>query len=228
MDTRIIACKTIENELLAAMKRLENPLEIRWVESGLHNIPKQLNAHLQTLLDDCKDCRTVLLAMSFCGNALVGLRTGDFRLVVPRCDDCITLLLGSMQKRQSIQATYFLTEGWLKGERNLWREYEYCLEKYGPKRAEKIFSVMMAHYKNLAMLDTGCFDTLQCSQEIQRIAQVLNLEYTRIPGTLDYLDQLLQGDWPFSRFLIVPPHSCITHEDCTLPDAAQGSSCQAL
>lgn len=216
MDTIVISCKTVENELLAVMKELNCGYTVHWLESALHNVPMQLNARLQSILDSCGEYDTALFAMSYCGNSLIGLYSGNHRLVIPRCDDCITLLLGSVQRRQSISATYFMTEGWLSGEHNLWWEYQHCIDKYGEKRGRRIFSVMLAHYKNLALLDTGCFDKNAAQAQMLPMAQTLGLEYTCIEGTLHYLQDLLNGNWDESRFLIVPPHTTISADMLTL------------
>jgi len=220
MSTIIIACQTIERELLAAMARTKANYPIRWLESGLHDVPKLLHQRLQQELDTCSDYDTVLLAMAFCGNSVVGLRTQDFRLVLPRCDDCITLLLGSPERRQEITYTYFLTDGWLKGQRNIWVEYESCLKRYGEKRGKRIFDSLFANYKHLALVETGAYDADQAEQEALQIAEKLGLEYRRIPGGIDYLCQLLEGNWPENRFVVVPPHGEITSGDCTWKGAA--------
>lgn len=216
MKTVIIACRTIENELLAAMERIHCPHEIRWLESGMHNQPRKMKEKLQSLLDSCGEFHTVLLCASLCGNAVAGLNTHDFQLVVPRCDDCISLMLGGCERRKALPATYFFTEGWLKSDKSLWAEYQNCLQKYGQKRADRIFSEMLANYRHLALLDTGCFDTTQAAQQIRKIAKTLSLEYVQIEGTLDYIQRLLQGNWNSDDFLIIPPHSTLTLEMCSL------------
>ena len=216
MASAIIACKTLENELRAVMEALDCHMKVHWLESVLHNFPKQLNAQLQSVLDSCTEFDTVLLAMSFCGDSVVGLHSGDFRLVIPRCDDCITLLLGSDACRRSTFATYFMTEGWLNGDNNIWQEYLHCIQKYGEKRGKRIFSAMLAHYKSLALLDTGCFDKKAAQAHLLPIAETLGLEYTCIEGTLGYLQDLLNGSWDADRFLVVPPHTTISADMLTL------------
>lgn len=216
MNPVIIACKTIENEVYAAMSEMNCHYEIRWLESGLHNVPQKLNMHLQQILNECESFDTVLLAMGFCGNSLIGLHTGNFQMVVPRCDDCITLLLGSFDRRKAISATYFLTEGWLKGERNIWTEYEYCIKKYGKKRGKWCFDTMFAHYKNLALLDAGCSEKENIESTVQQIAEKLELDYIRLDGTLNYIKELLSGNWTSDRFVLIPPDSVIKSEHCTL------------
>ena len=73
---------------------------------------------------------------------------------------------------------------------------------------------MLANYRHLALLDTGCFDTAEAAQQIRRIAETFSLEYVQIEGTLDYIQRLLQGNWDNNDFLIVPPHSTLTLEMC--------------
>lgn len=212
----IVGCQTLQNELERAMEITGCNYEVRWVESGLHNYPQKLNHVLQEILNDCNDASVVLMAMGYCGNSVAGLTSGDFTLILPRVDDCITLLLGSQHNRITASGgmdTYFLTDGWLKGERNILREYEYAIEKYGEKRGNRIFRAMIGHYKTLALLDTGCFSMDHAGRESKKIAHTLNLQYKEIPGTLELLKQLLRQEWDEERFLIIPPHGVIQREE---------------
>ena len=201
MKTVIIACRTLEKELLAAMANTGCSYPIRWLSAGDHNVPEKRRAQIQQALDACADRDTVLLAMSLCGGAAADLTTPGPRLVIPKCDDCITLLLGSPARRREFPAAYFLTEGWLSGRDNIRNEYHHALEKYGEAKAKRIFSAMLSNYRQLAFVDTGCGDA---SAEVQKTAALLELEYTRIPGTLSWLEDLLTGNRD-SRFLVIPP-----------------------
>lgn len=209
MSTVILACKTLEQELLSAMEQEQCTYPVIWLESGLHNWPDKLRTRIQELLDGCGEYDTVLLAMSLCGNCVMGLNSRNFQLVIPRCSDCITLLLGSAQRQQQ-KATYFLTEGWLTGERNIYFEYKKCLERYGEKRAKRVFSRMLEHYRYLALVDTGCFDRAAAEVQVRAIALELGLEYRELTGSLDYLRSLLRGSWEERDFLIIPPNSVVT------------------
>ena len=209
----IIGCKTLETELQLAVKMTGCKRKIRWIQSGLHNSPSRLRTVLQEMLNDCTETDTVLLAMGFCGNAVEGLRTGSFELVVPRVDDCITLLLGSQENRRKAGGlgTYFLTEGWLKGEKNIWQEYQYTLKKYGKQMGKQIFQMMLEHYQTLALLDSGSYPLEETERKCQKIAGTLGLKFKEIPASLDYLIRLLKGDWDSEHFLIIPPNDIITN-----------------
>jgi len=148
--------------------------------------------------------------MGFCGNALAGLDSKDMTLIIPRFDDCISLLLGSCKTKATSLGTYFMTDGWLKGERNIWREYEYTMQKYGEETGKMIFDMMLGHYNTLALLDSGCFDLAETEAEMKYIAEVLKLEYVVLPGTLEFLHRLLTGPWDNEVFLTIPPGSIIS------------------
>lgn len=210
MSSIIIACNTIENELTAAMRQCSCSYDVHWIESGLHNVPKKLHDRLQEALNSCTNNNTVLLAMGLCGNSVNNLHTGDFQLVIPRVDDCISLLLGSMQKRKEASencGTYFMTEGWLKGERNIWREYEYAVQKFGEEMGKEIFDTMFRHYRCLALVNTGCFDCEAAVEKTKTISEKLNLEFRVLSGTIDYLIALLSGNWSANDFIVIPPNS---------------------
>ena len=212
MNATIIACKTLENELQAAMETLSCTYPILWLESGLHNFPEKLHAVLQESLDQCHS-DIVLMAMGFCGNSVVGLHTGNFQLVIPHVDDCISLLLGSMENRVESSdqgSTYFLTEGWLKGERNIWTEYEYVMEKYGTRRGERIFQTMFKHYRHIGLLDTRCYDLAPARAESQKIADQLRLDLRILTADNHYLTELLSGNWDTEKFTIIPANSSVS------------------
>jgi len=217
VSTVIIACKTLENELRRAIEVCGCNHDVLWIESGLHNVPKKLTQKLQEVLDSCQSYSRVLLAMGYCGNSLAGLCSSGAALIIPRVDDCISLLLGSYERRRSLpHTTYYMTEGWLRGERSIWKEYEYAVEKYGEETAKSILDMMLGQYKQLAMLDTGCFDAAAIERELLHIASELGLEYTVVPATIDYLVKLLTGPWDGVEFLTIPPFAVIKDNDLTL------------
>lgn len=208
----VLSCRTLELELSEAMRRAECQYPVIWLEAGLHNVPARLHAALEQALAQCACYSHVLVAMGFCGNALIGLNTRHLQLVVPRVDDCISLLLGSMQRRLSLnsEGLYYFTEGWLKGERTLLAEYRHAAEKYGEKRAQRVLSAMLHNYRKAAAIETGCGADAWTKQQTKAAACELGLSYCELHGTLDYLLDLLTGNWPAERFLCFPPQTQIT------------------
>jgi hypothetical protein len=215
----LVACETLRDELEHALREATGRgnageiAQICWIESGLHNTPDLLRERLQETLDGITGCDFVLMAFGRCGEALDGLETGDYELILPAVADCISLLLGSDAKRLEVSqrgGTYFLTRGWLRGERTIWAEHEYALRKFGEKRAEAIRSAMLGNYRYLATLDTDSYDLESILGETRKIAGGLKLEHTVIPASIAYLKDLLSGPpWEEPRFLRFLPRQRI-------------------
>lgn len=212
----VIGCKTLENELNTAIKACGKSCDVRWIDAGLHNVREKLNGALQDLLDASGGYERVLMATGFCGNAIAGLRTGPAPVVFPRVDDCTSFLFGGCKRRQNYQDAYFLTEGWLKGEKNIWAEYQYSLQKYGERRTSRIFQAMFAHYRRVVLLDTGCYPLEPSLAQARKIAGAFSLECEVVPVDISCLECLLTGPWGEEAFLNVPPDTVITAGDLTV------------
>ena len=222
MNTVILCCRTIESELQMAMEQAGVTYPCVWVESGLHNVPAHLTSRLQQELDalDGKADR-ILMGFGFCGNSVAGLTTGNHQLIIPRVDDCISLSLGSYHRRQELMredGSYFLTQGWLKGERNIWVEYEYACKRYGKARARDIYHSMLCHYRRLLVVDTGAYDLDKILPTTEMIARELRLRHEVVPGSMDLFCRLLTGPWDADAFLTVEPHTTIQGSDLWLKE----------
>lgn len=227
MKTVIISCRTIEDEVNAAIRLTGVDYPVLWLESGLHNTPALLLERLQELVDSV-DAERVLLAMGFCGNSYKGLKLGGFEMIVPRADDCISLLLGGVDKRMAVSrelAAYFFTEGWMRGERNIWEEYKFTVEQYGEEMAETVMEMMYSHYRTIALLDTGVGDMDALAEKVRPLSEALHLEQKRISATLDYFTQLFLGPWDDTeRFVRFAPHTTVEESALTLPGGAKASA----
>ena len=218
MNTIIVACKTLEEELNFALTQTGVSYPIEWLESGLHSVPKNLNSKLQDIFSGIHADR-VLMVMGFCGSSIQDITVGDFELIIPRIDDCISLLLGGAKIRAEISRkydAYFLTDGWLTGERNMWVEYQHTLEKYGEKRAKRIAEQLFKHYRSLCLLDSGAGSIDELIKKTNIIAETLNLKQEVIPASTDYIKQLLTGPWPHEKFIVKTPGQTITSGDLIL------------
>ncbi len=197
------------------LKRQDCRFPVLWIESGLHIKPENLKTRLQQELDKIDNVEQVILGFGYCGNSLLGLKANNFRIIFPRADDCITLMLGSTENRQKISSemsTYFLTKGWLVYEKNIWAEYLETVKRMGKEKADRIYSIMLRHYKRLGIVDTGAYDLEEFLKKTETIADELKLKHEVIPGTLTFLKKLLTGPWD-DDFVIINPGETIKMEN---------------
>ncbi len=214
-NTAILCCNTLEDEARLILGEAAPALQIVWIEAGLHNRPDKLRAHLNQTLSEIKAQR-VLMALGHCGGACAGLKTFDFELVIPRVDDCISLLMGSMKKRRMAgtgAATFFLTAGWQRHSESLISNFARDSARFGPEKARRIYKMMLKHYDRFGFIETGAYDPGAEEEKIAPLAGDLDIALARLPGDLDWLERLLKGPWPASEFITVPPHSELLASD---------------
>ena len=120
MKTVILCCASLEKEVRLSMAHKEISYTLHILTDNNHDVPNRLREAIQRELDGIQDADRVLMAFGTCGGAMVGLRTGSFQLILPRVDDCLSLLMGSMEQRYAaLQGGFgiFLTESWLSSSR---------------------------------------------------------------------------------------------------------------
>ncbi|MBQ6671374.1 MAG: DUF1638 domain-containing protein [Firmicutes bacterium] len=215
MDTIIVACKTIEDEVSIAKSDLGCSFPVEYIESGLHDRPKKLARTVQELLDDLKADR-VLLCLGQCGNSMIGIKAADFELIMPKVDDCLSLLLGSSRKKSQISITdkaFFMTSGWLKGESTIMSEYQRSLRRYGKETAQSVIEMMYGHYKTMGLIDTGIDEMSKLYEKTEPMAKMLKLEQKTYEGSIDYIKQLLTGPWDPEHFIVKQPFEKVLSDD---------------
>nr|WP_320131830.1 DUF1638 domain-containing protein [uncultured Holophaga sp.] len=221
MNTLILACNMLKDELGKALEETGCLHPVQWLDTGeTHAWPDRLRVQLQEVLDGLEGVERVLLAFGTCGNALLGLQARAFELVFPRVDDCISLVLGSCERRQAIAReaqSYFLTRGWVESPMNLESMYAKELArltpKWGPERAERLVkaTLMPDHYKRLVLVDTGAFDLEAVRPRTESMAKGFDLRHEVLKGTTEYLKRLLCGPWE-EGFVIIPPGGSVRFE----------------
>ena len=209
MSTVVLCCNTLEDELQKVMAETGLDYPVLWLDAGLHNQPERLRDYLNQILRQRAGLTRALLAMGHCGGACAGLGPFEFELIIPRADDCLSILLGSMGRRQRASgkaATYFLTAGWLRHTENLITSFDRDREMFGQERAERIYRIMLKHYQRFGFIDTGTYDPAREEDRTRPLARLMGINLERLTGDLSWLGRLLTGPWDDDEaFIIVPP-----------------------
>jgi len=212
MSTVIVACNTIADELNLAIKATGVTHPVFWIDSKLHTRPEKLKEHIQGTISRISNVSTIILAFGYCGNALVGIKSEYARLIFPKTEDCISLLLGSAERRRALSketCSYFLTRGWIESENNLADEYAYCVRKFGPERALKVMRAMLKNYRHLTLIDTGAYDITPLQSRTEELAATLGLSHKIVEGSQRLFHKLLTGPHD-EEFALVEPGQEIT------------------
>jgi hypothetical protein len=206
----IVACKTIRLELEDAIADTACQFPVIWMDPSLHEAPKKLHDALQETLDKISNVEYVLLYFGFCGNAILGLTPHGFKMVFPRIDDCITLLLGSTTRRREMEPrSYFFTPGWLGNGKSILTEYDDAVKEFGEASADYIYEFMLNGYQRALLVDTHVGDIEAVKEMTRPFAEKFKLSQELVEGDTRMFRQMLAREWD-ENFVVIRPDEEVT------------------
>jgi hypothetical protein len=195
----IIACKIMQS-MLADLLPAGLAAEVTYMDYGLHRTPSKMTWTLQEAIDAVSQPSLIVLGYGLCGNGLNGIQARQHTLLVPRTDDCISILLGSREaywrEFESEPGTYYLSKGWLESGSNPLAEYREYVDKYGPEDAQWIMDTQYQNYKRLVLVTQSEADLERYRPQAQEVAaycQQWGMRYEEIVGSDQYVRQLLEA-----------------------------------
>ncbi len=208
---KFIVCEVILDEL-------KDKIPKDWVvvdfEKRLHENSDDLRGKLQAEIDRSEDFDVILLGYGLCGKSLEGLVSKKSVLVMPRCDDCITLFLGSVKeyKKQFREqpGTFYLTSGYI-GEAEDFLVNQEIKDKYDQKTWDWIIGEMLKNYTRLAYINTGNYDPSKWRDMARKESIKLNLKFEEIDGNGELFNKMISYAWD-DDFLVIKPGQKITSE----------------
>lgn len=203
----LLCCEMLEDEMKLALTRTGAQIPVVWVDAGLHEYPAKLRTELNAKIAKLEqEYDTILLGFCLCGNAMDGIGAQRARLVVPRFDDCIRMLMckepGQLPEI-NCHCLYF-THSWTTHGEFICTAYQKTLEKYGEKKGKRVYQAMLKNYTGIRLVDTKAFEFAPCRAYMQHTADLLELEYGETSGSIRVLEKLLRHEWD-QEFYILPP-----------------------
>lgn len=231
MKLALIGCMVMAREVSYALYQSKNTIQCFWLEQGLHNTPEELRQRLQSEIDRIEDTQerlmpeqkadAILLAYGLCSNGVVGLRSRTLPLVVPRCDDCISLFLGSRQRYlelfHSHKGIYWFSKGWVENafipsKENYDALYAQYVELYGEDNAEYLMEIetgYIKNYENAFFVKSPIYDDSEEEQKVRETAEQFGWNFKEEVGDMGFISDLINGNWDDERFLVCAPQKTI-------------------
>jgi hypothetical protein len=212
---RVLACPVLRDLIEPRLAASETTA--LYMDYGLHVLPKRMAPCLQEQLDALEEPSLVLIGYGLCGNGLEGLEAGHHTLVIPRADDCITILLGSHQAYARAQrehpGTYYLTRGWLEVGAHPLGEYQSLVDRFGRESADHVLDALFGRYTRLCLLASTAADLAECRAEAREVADFCSrrwdMSYEEHIGSDALLSGLLEAPQKMDAlgedFVVVPP-----------------------
>jgi hypothetical protein len=223
-----VVCQVIARECFHAAAHSPHAVSLTVMPSGLHRVPDELRAELQSQIDKASGAGNdfIILGYGLCSRGTADLVARDTPIVIPRMHDCITLLLGSKERYQSEfiehPGTYYFSSGWIEhmdgemdqsgfqslNERAREEKLREYTEKYGQDNAEYLLeqeSGWLAHYSRAVLIETP-FGAVESYRSFTReIAETRGWTYEELAGDMSLADKLFSGEWNSDEFLVVQP-----------------------
>ena len=212
METVVIACRTIEDEMKKALESAGRNYPALFLQPGLDDQPENLRAALTGEMDKLAGPSLVLLGYGFSNGALVNFPTGVHTVVAPQAEDVLCLILGSQARRDALlaaQPTYLITEGWLRGD-DILQTFQKSVEKYGPEKAVRLHKSIMGHYKRFLLVNTGVYDVTAYRGRFQELGRLLGVAVEEEAGDLSWLQRLVSGPPWGDDFVQAGPQASLT------------------
>lgn len=234
MRLAIIGCMVMNREISHLTAQSGNVVRVWWLRQGLHDTPDVLREELQHKIDEIERenqmlpahlrMEAVVLAYGLCSNGVIGLHSRSLPVIVPRCDDCISLFLGSAERYRKLfrelPGIYWYNNGWIEqaftpSRENYVRQRAQYAEEYGEENADYLMECTnnwMGQYRHCGFITCPLGDRPDYESYARQAAEDFGWQFTRVEGDMAYFDALVNGPWDDARFLTCPPHSCISAE----------------
>ncbi len=214
--TVILACSAMSLHVAAAQKTMKTDFPVIEVDSSFHENPSKMRQKIiETLEQMEKSIDTVLVAMGFCGGSWEDIAT-DKRIVIPRVDDCITLLLHTDDTwyPNLKQCGHLYLRDDIEGKFSPKSIKKNLCSQYGDSEGSFVFRTWFGSYTNADIIDTGAYD---CHSEAYMLEAMENADLMEatldyVPGSNLILEKLVSGRWD-QQFLVIEPGNTVSNMD---------------
>lgn len=210
---KLIVCDVVYDEI---KDQIPEDWEVVKFEKSLHENSKKLREELQKEINKSQDFDIIVLGYGLCGKGVEGLVSDNAVMVIPKCEDCISMFLGSDEERKKQleinPGTYFLTRGYIGDSDDLLiSTFSEVKDRYDEETWEWIKREMLKNYNRLAYIETGNYDSSQAKEIAKRQASKYNLIFEEIKGSNKLLSKITRGNWD-GEFLVIEPGTKVAME----------------
>jgi Protein of unknown function (DUF1638) len=194
--TAVIACSVLKLLLGARLK----DGAAHWLDASLHNTPKRIAATVQQRIDALSEPSNVIIGYGLCGNGLVGVKSREHTLIIPRMHDCVAMFLGShhryLQRFFANPDTYYLTRGWIEAKDEPLTDYLAYVDEFDRETADYLVEMKYRHYRKLCIVGFSEAEIVSCRPLVTKVAafckERFGMEYEEVIGTTELADALLE------------------------------------
>jgi hypothetical protein len=149
-NAAIVSCEILRDDFEYLLGPDLSGYTVRWIDKGLHDYPDKLRTKAQDAIDEidaCKGLHYILLGYCLCGKSVVGLKSQNCTMVMPKTDDCVRMyqLMEKNVKPDVCASAYYLTPRWMDPELSSVMNAGKWIDKYGEEKAEMLIRAMFGN-----------------------------------------------------------------------------------
>lgn len=206
MNAMILACSSLTPFIKRAQTKCKTAYPVWYLDQSYHRDPKLMRQQIITALAEIPEAYdTLLVAMGYCGGSWANISLNR-RVVLPRVDDCITLLLTTDDDVQIDRKKP--GHLYIKEANPAKSSFKAIFDRYtadmSPEEANRIYASWKETYSGIKIIDTGLYDSYSAeyTQSVDEDAAWLDAKVTHVPGGTLLLEKLFSGQWD-AQFAVI-------------------------
>ena len=206
MNTVILACSSLKDYVEEAQRKVSSDFPVVYLNRIYHRDPREMREHILTALNELPEpTETVLVAMGYCGGSWESVQS-PCRLVIPKIDDCVSLLLqmGDLPISNLKKPGHLYVREKDPGRECFYAIFERLTENLDAETKERYHNDWKQLYSEIDIMDTGLNDCRRAEyrEKVQKDADWLDAELSYVRGGTHLLEKLFAGKWD-EQFLVL-------------------------
>ena len=206
--TVILSCTSLKDHVELTQKKLKTEYPVIYLSRLYHRDPAEMREHVISALEGLDPkVDTVLVSMGFCGGSWDKVKV-PCRLVIPRIDDCISLLLQTTDEPVSdLKKPDHLYVKDKEPEKESFRGiFERMTRDTDEETKKRYHEDWMRYYHEIDIIETETNDSRrpEYAAAVKKDADWLQADLAYVPGSTHLLEKLISGDWD-EQFMVFGP-----------------------
>ncbi len=206
--TVILSCTSLKDYVELAQKKLNTDYPVIYLSRLYHRDPSEMREHVISALERLDpEVDTVLVSMGFCGGSWDKVKV-PCRLVIPRIDDCISLLLQTTDEAVSDlkEPGHLYVKDKDPKKENFKSIFDHMAQDIDEETKKRYHEDWMRYYREIDIIETEINDPRrpEYAASVRADADWLQAEMAYVPGGTHLLEKLISGNWD-EQFMVFEP-----------------------
>jgi len=206
--TVILSCTSLKDYVELTQKKLDTAYPVIYLSRIYHRDPEEMREHVISALEGLDpEVETVLVSMGFCGGSWDKVKV-PCRLVIPRVDDCISLLLQTTDEPVSNlkKQDHLYVKDKDPFKENFKSIFDHLTRDIDEETKKRYHEDWMRYYREIDIIETEINDSRrpEYAAVVKADADWLQAEMAYIPGGTLLLEKLISGNWD-GQFMVFEP-----------------------